>query len=277
MDTRALALLLRRVKRSVLAARGCLTGSRCPACGRRSVIVGEAVLWPELIADWELSPEWVRWFNEREGLRCSACHASLRSRQLAEGLLAVAREMSAGDATSLKALCVDPTFCAMSIAELNAAGDLHRFLSALPNLRYSEYGSTSAAVPSEDLLALSYPSASFDLVISSETLEHVADVKRALREIRRVLKPGGWHVFTVPVVLDQTTTRRRASLRNGKVVHDLPPSYHDGAATGDAADLLVFYEFGSDFLDECAAAGFEVRMLQDSRNQALVTFLSRPV
>ena len=109
---------------------------------------------PELIAERELSPDWVSWFNQREGLHCAACHASLRSRQLAQGLLAVAREMSVDGATSLKALCEDPRFCAMSIAELNAAGDLHRFLSALPNLHYSEFGSTSAEVPSEDLLSL---------------------------------------------------------------------------------------------------------------------------
>jgi SAM-dependent methyltransferase len=43
-----------------------------------------------------------------------------------------------------------------------------------------------------------YADASFDLVLSVEVLEHVADVYRATREIGRVLRPGGWAVITTP-------------------------------------------------------------------------------
>jgi ubiquinone/menaquinone biosynthesis C-methylase UbiE len=46
-------------------------------------------------------------------------------------------------------------------------------------------------VPSEDLCALSYADASFDLVVTSDTLEHVPDVDAALREIPRVLHEFG--------------------------------------------------------------------------------------
>lgn len=237
-------------------------------------MTGGPVLWPKLIAEWELSPEWVLWFDEREGIKCAACHASLRSRQLAQGLLEAAREMAGIRVRSLKALCADPRFRALSIAEINGAGGLHGFLTELPNLRYSEYGSALPSVPSEDLLSLSYPDAAFDLVITSECLEHVPDMHAALREILRVLRPGGRHVFTVPIVWDRPNTRRRASLRNGEIIHHLPPSYHGSAATG-AADLLVYYEFGSDFMEQCAASGFEISVLRDSRNPALATFLTR--
>jgi SAM-dependent methyltransferase len=45
---------------------------------------------------------------------------------------------------------------------------------------------------------LPYPSASFDLILSHEVLEHVADDVLAAREMARVLKPGGRAVIFVP-------------------------------------------------------------------------------
>ena len=43
----------------------------------------------------------------------------------------------------------------------------------------------------EDATALSFDDNSFDVVIANHMLYHVPDVERALREIARVLKPGG--------------------------------------------------------------------------------------
>lgn len=49
--------------------------------------------------------------------------------------------------------------------------------------------------------AIPLPDDSVDLVISQETLEHVADPVRAMREIHRVLKPGGALYLQVPFVI----------------------------------------------------------------------------
>ncbi len=38
----------------------------------------------------------------------------------------------------------------------------------------------------------------FDLVVSVEVMEHVADLDRYLADIRRLLRPGGWFVWTTP-------------------------------------------------------------------------------
>ena len=40
--------------------------------------------------------------------------------------------------------------------------------------------------------------ASFDTVIAFDVLEHIPDDKKALEEVRRILSPGGYAVFTVP-------------------------------------------------------------------------------
>lgn len=46
--------------------------------------------------------------------------------------------------------------------------------------------------------SLPYPASVFDLILSHEVLEHVADDRRAVQEMVRVLKPGGRAVIFVP-------------------------------------------------------------------------------
>lgn len=121
---------------------------------------------------------------------------------------------------------------------------------------------------------LSYASDSFDLVLHSETLEHVPDVCRALDELWRVLRPGGLNVFTIPVLWDRLVTRRRAQLESGVVKHILPPSYH-GTPDLHGEDRLVFYEFGSDIVRMLNAAGFDVAIRRHPSNIATCTFVTR--
>lgn len=46
-----------------------------------------------------------------------------------------------------------------------------------------------------DAETLPYPDATFDLVVGHAVLHHIPDVEQALREVLRVLKPGGRFVF----------------------------------------------------------------------------------
>lgn len=251
-------------------------GHLCPACGRGGELTDGAKLWPELIAEWELTPEWAEWFNLREGSICEHCGSNLRSRQLAQTIVETARAEFGTTASSLRKLCRERTARSLRVAEINSVGSLHQFLAKLPCLNYSEYRSELPGIPSEDLMGLSYGDSTFDLVITSDTLEHVPDVGIALGEIRRVLKRGGLHLFTVPVVWARPRTRRRATVRDGKLVHDMAPSYHGSPQQGKD-DFLVFYEFGADFVEQCQEAGFEVELVRDDQNPTLVTFVTRRV
>lgn len=49
-----------------------------------------------------------------------------------------------------------------------------------------------------DALALPFPDGTFDRVIASEVLEHIPDDTAAMRELSRVLRPGGSMAVTVP-------------------------------------------------------------------------------
>jgi SAM-dependent methyltransferase len=50
----------------------------------------------------------------------------------------------------------------------------------------------------QNLAATSLPSASFDLVVMSEVLEHVFNLDQVLQEVHRILKPDGRYIITVP-------------------------------------------------------------------------------
>ena len=57
-----------------------------------------------------------------------------------------------------------------------------------------------------DITAIELPDASFDAIICSHVLEHVPDDERAMRELQRVLTPGGWAIVMVPIDHGRETT-----------------------------------------------------------------------
>jgi SAM-dependent methyltransferase len=60
-----------------------------------------------------------------------------------------------------------------------------------------------AVTANGDALRLPFPDNTFDRIIASEVLEHVTDDEQALREVFRVLKPGGTLAATVPAWLPE--------------------------------------------------------------------------
>src|SRR6266702_5640433 len=59
---------------------------------------------------------------------------------------------------------------------------------AAPGLRYQQ----------GDARALPFPDARFDLVVCFEVIEHLAEQEQVLREVRRVLAPGGILIISTP-------------------------------------------------------------------------------
>ena len=55
-----------------------------------------------------------------------------------------------------------------------------------------------------DLTDIKINSNFFDVIICNHVLEHIPDHKKAMREIYRVLKTGGWAILQVPILGEQT-------------------------------------------------------------------------
>lgn len=227
---------------------------RCSVCGRVGpLLYSRDIIAPELIKRWQLTPELVEAFRRKESLACGWCGASLRVRRLARTLLDL-YPVGGRSARSISVWVRQPEIHALRVAEINGIAGLTSYLKQLPHHLYSEYQeSPSAGIPHEDLTRLSYPDASFDLVLTSETLEHVPDLELALSEIRRILVPAGRHVFTIPWRPDILETKPRLTLTtNGLEIVTPPVIHHPGGDVG----YPVFTEIGLDFADRMSNAGF---------------------
>jgi SAM-dependent methyltransferase len=55
-----------------------------------------------------------------------------------------------------------------------------------------------------DLTASPLPDDSFDVIVCNHVLEHIPDDRGALREIRRMLAPGGWALVMTPILAERT-------------------------------------------------------------------------
>ncbi len=205
---------------------------RCPVCGGAS-FVERAVLWPALIAEWGLTPAEVRLVDLQQGLCCTTCRSNLRSMTLAAAML---REYGSNQTLADFVRSSEVAQSARLLA-INQAGTLSPWLSGFRHYTFVQY-------PDADMQNLKIADDSFDIVVHSDTLEHIPDPVRGLHECRRVLRPGGKLFFTIPIVPTRLT-RRRAGL---------PPSYH--GAQANSREYLVCSEYGADFFVDLVAAGF---------------------
>ncbi|MFP5288959.1 MAG: methyltransferase domain-containing protein [Thermoanaerobaculia bacterium] len=207
-----------------------IDGRGCPSCGGRA-FAQRQVIRDHLAESWELSPREREWFDQREGNHCQSCGMSLRVRMLA---------------WSLRRLF--PRLGELRVLHLNQVNHLSPLLQPAQELIETTHlpgepwGAEIGGLINQDLESLTFADGSFDLVIHSETLEHVFDPGRAMSEIYRVLKPGGRQLYSVPV-LHGRATRRRLARVDGEVVELLPPSYH-----GVDREFPVVWELGGDFI-----------------------------
>jgi glycosyltransferase involved in cell wall biosynthesis/SAM-dependent methyltransferase len=101
-----------------------------------------------------------------------------------------------------------------------------------------------------DITDIQYPDDSFDCIICNHVLEHIPHDRAAMRELLRVLKPGGWAVLQVPISLSLDVT------------------FEDESAITEASREASFGQrdhvriYGQDYPRRLSDAGFEVEVFE---------------
>lgn len=126
---------------------------------------------------------------------------------------------------------------------------------ALKNLDYTtcDLDSPIADVKA-DIQNLPFENDSFDVIFCNHVLEHVEDDKKALHELYRVMKPGGWGILQVPIRYQQEKT------------------FEDPTITDRQERIEKFGQYdhvrvyGRDYYEKLAAIGFLVEQVNLSEN-----------
>lgn len=106
-------------------------------------------------------------------------------------------------------------------------------------------GTTVGKFRCENLESLTFLNESIDLHVTQDVLEHVFHPRKVFKELARTLKPGGAHIFTVPLVNKENASRRRATMNDdGSIANLQDPIYHGNPISKDGS--LVTIDWGFD-------------------------------
>lgn len=124
------------------------------------------------------------------------------------------------------------------------------FYKKFRKLKNIEYTTTDLNSPLADVKAdicnLPFEEASFDVIFCNHVLEHIPDDTKAMQELYRILKPGGWGVFQIPQDLNREATFEDDSITDKK----------------ERAKIFGQYDhvriYGRDYFDKLRSIGFTV-------------------
>ncbi len=125
---------------------------------------------------------------------------------------------------------------------------LFKTLENMSNIRYipADLNPNCSDVRKLDITQIELDSNSIDVILCSHVLEHVPDDNKAMAELFRVLRPGGYAIIMVPLYTSLDKTYEDFS-----IVHPEARELHF-----DQDDHVRKY--GHDILERLKAAGFEV-------------------
>lgn len=100
-----------------------------------------------------------------------------------------------------------------------------------------------------DITELPFDGDSFDGILCSHVLEHVLDDRSAMKEVFRVLGPGGWAILQVPLELDREFTYEDATINSsaGRL-----------RAFGNESHVRVY---GRDYPEKLRSTGFNASLI----------------
>lgn len=147
----------------------------------------------------------------------------------------------------------ETTFFTSNIKLLHFAPE-QAFLKRFRKLKNIDYTTTDIESPLADVKAdicdLPFKDNEFDVILCNHVLEHVKDDKKAMSELYRVMKPGGWGIFQIPQDLKREITFEDDSITDPK----------------ERAKIFGQYDhvriYGRDYFDKLRSVGFKVKEVQ---------------
>jgi len=126
---------------------------------------------------------------------------------------------------------------------------LQKNLKILPNLEYIGAGLAAPFATVEmDITAINEPDNSYDVILCNHVLEHIIEDYKAMAELFRILKPGGWAILQVPINFNKEKTFEDPSITSPK----------DREIYFGKDDHVRVY--GLDYKDKLEKAGFTVKV-----------------
>jgi SAM-dependent methyltransferase len=232
------------------------TAGSCNICNRRTLFICDVA-----------SDRWIR--------RCCRCRSTPKYRAIVSVIEAEIGERITHYIRSHR------------IYELSTTSPIFRLLRGHNNYEASGYFSDkpfgeklSPFYSNQDLQNLTFPSGSFDAVISSETMEHIRRPWQGFAQVYRVLKPGGFYIFTIPF-RDDRLTRPRVDTAGEQDIFLLEKMYHQDPYRPE--DSLVYTDFGADLPELLRPIGFDTKLVRvlDERSdiqddlRPIVVFVAR--
>ena len=113
----------------------------------------------------------------------------------------------------------------LTLLHVSPESSVKSFLAKFPNINYYSgdkfeeryqgfyYDKTTLNL---DLTNLQFPNDNFDIIICNHVLEHIKEEKKALFEIKRVLKYNGWAILQVPIANKNKNTIEYQNLSSKK-------------------------------------------------------------
>jgi hypothetical protein len=198
----------------------------------------------------------------RETLSCKSCGSTNRQRTLAHALISVLHRQFACEGSALDGLACRAGE-KLEIWDTDAFDPIGDRVGSVANVTRSKYlpqlpfgVETEPGVYNIDLQQASFPSERFDVILTSDVMEHVRDDRRAHAEIFRCLRPGGTYLFTVPYIDDRARTLHLVDTSSAEDVFLEPPHYHGDPISGK---ILSYRIYGRDLIERLEEAGFEAR------------------
>lgn len=150
------------------------------------------------------------------------------------------------------------------ILDTDAYSAIFRTMCNTPFYRSSVYRpdlpagvSVQPSVDNVDLMDMPFPDAMFDVILTSDVMEHVRRDDAAHAEIYRCLKAGGCYVFTVPFVPEWEHDQIRVDGSGEKDVFLMEPEYHKDPLNIKGA--LVYRIYGAELITKLERIGFDVK------------------